>query len=112
MQEFELRNVGVLKFVNQDVLEALLQLAASGRIVFQQRHGFGDQAIQRHGAFFAQDFFAGAVGSGNFLLQRYLLGLLFISVFFEGGLFLFEFLCKEISEALVIVTGHQFILAA
>jgi len=45
-QEFELGDVGVLKFVNKDVLEAFLQLAVFGRIVFEQRHGFGDEAVQ------------------------------------------------------------------
>jgi hypothetical protein len=107
-----LRDIGVLKFVHQDVLEALLQLAAAGCIVFEQRHGFGDEAVQRHGVFFAQDFFAGAVGAGDFLLQRHLLGALFESVFVEGGLFLFEFLCQKIRKALVIVAGHQLVLAA
>src|SRR5208283_5808017 len=80
VQQFELRNVSVLKFVHENVFVALLELAPPLRVVLQELHCLRDQAVQGHGAFFPQDLFACPVGAGNFLLQRHLFSPLFVGI--------------------------------
>ena len=74
MQQFELRDIGVLKFIDQDVRVSILKLAAALGVLFKKGDGFGDQAVQGNGALFFQDFLAGTIGAGNFLLEGHLLG--------------------------------------
>jgi len=61
--------------------------------------------------FFAQDFFAGAIGSRNFLLQRNLFTAFLEGVFVESGFLVREFLGEKVGEPLVIVARDEFVLA-
>jgi len=92
------------------VLEAFLQLRCLAASFLSSVTASVMRPFSATACFFAQDFFAGAVGAGDFLLQSDQLGALLEGVFVEGGLFLFEFLCKKIGELLVVFAGHKFIL--
>ena len=84
VKQFELGDVGVLKFIDQDVFVAFAELTKALRIAFQEGDGFGDGTIDGDGTFIAQDFLAGAVGAGDFLLERYVFGTLLVSVVIES----------------------------
>jgi len=76
------------------VLEAFLQLAVFAASFLSNVTA----SVMRRSAprrVFRADFFAGAVGAGDFLLQSDQLGALLEGVFVEGGLFLFEFLARR-----------------
>src|SRR6516164_7838536 len=111
MQQFELGDVGVLKFVHENVLEALLEVSPTFHIVLQKRHSLGDEAVDGHAALFAQDLFVGAVGTGDFLLQGDVLSALLRGVSVECTFLGFELGRKSVSEGLVFLARDQFILA-
>src|SRR5882762_7125633 len=71
LQQAELRDVGVLKFVNENITKAILQRGAEGGVALQQSDCSGDQSSEGRALLFAQEFFAGAVGTGDFLFARY-----------------------------------------
>ena len=86
-EEAKLRDVGVLKFVDQDVAVFFLERAAQLRVGFQELDGPGDQRAERNAFFFAQQIFTGAVGAGDFLLEGDFFGAFLVGVFVEGGAF-------------------------
>ena len=91
MQKLQLRDVGVLKFIDEDVFVTLAELAQTLGIVFQERDGVGDGAVDGKGALVAKDFFAGAIRARNFLLQRDVFGALFVGVLIERGFVRLQF---------------------
>ena len=54
--EFVLRAVGVLVFVDEQVLEAAVVVFANRRGGFQQAHGFEQQVVEVEGVRFAEFF--------------------------------------------------------
>src|SRR5712675_185911 len=67
LQQAKLRDVGVLKFVNENVAKAILQLGAEGGVALQQTDCSGDQGSEGRALLFAQQLFAGAVGASDLL---------------------------------------------
>src|SRR6267154_4650048 len=67
LQQLELGDVGVLKFVNENVTKAILQRGAEGGVALQQTDCSGDQSSERRAFLFAQQLFAGTVGTSNLL---------------------------------------------
>jgi hypothetical protein len=68
LQQFELRDVGVLKLVDQDVLEALLKFDAAFRVVAEEGDRLANQTVNGNSALLVEDFLAGTVGPRDFLL--------------------------------------------
>ena len=112
MEEFELGDVGVLKFVDKDVFEALLEFFAERGVVADEFDGAGDQRAEGEEVFFAEDFFTDFVGAGDFFLES--------DVFdaFGEGVVVDEFSVDEeigfefVGEGLEVVAGNEFVLAA
>src|SRR5258705_11112561 len=67
LKQAELGEVGVLKFVNENVTKAILQRGAEGGVGLQQTDCSGDQSSEGRALLFAQQLFAGAVGASNLL---------------------------------------------
>src|SRR5882762_4237384 len=67
LQQAELRDVGVLKFVNENVAKAILQRGAEGGVALQQTDCSGDQSSEGRALLFAQQLFASTVGASNLL---------------------------------------------
>ena len=107
-----MRDVGVLKFVDQDVAVTLLQFFAQGVVFLQEFYRSGNQRAEGDAFFLAQQVFAGAVGARNFLLQRDVAGPLGVGVFVQAAAFGFEFRGQAVGVALEVRGGNQFILAA
>ncbi len=112
MQQLQLRDVGILKFIHQDMFVAFLQFCAQARIFFQQRDRFGDQFVQGHGVLRAQQLFAGTIDTRNLLLLRHLLRSLLEGVLVEQGALRLELRGQAVHIPLVILARHQLILAA
>ncbi len=110
-EEAELRDVRVLKFVDEDVAEFVLQRRPNGRIFFEQVDGTGDQGTERDAFLFAEKFFAGAIGTGDFELFLGLFETLFIGVVIQRRAFAFELSGEVFGVTPVILPGDEFILA-
>ena len=112
MEEFELGDVGVLKFVDEDVFEALLEFFAERLIVADELDGAGDERAEGEKVFLAEDFFAHLVGAGDFFLEGDVFDALgegvVVDEFAVGCQVGFEF----VGESLEIIAGDEFILAA
>src|SRR5258707_2654191 len=112
LQQAELRDVGVLKFVNENVTKAILQRGAEGGVALQQTDCSGDQSSEGRALLFAQQLFAGAVGASNLLFAGHGLFALRERICVELGALGLK-LCGELVDvSLIIVTRDQLILAA
>ncbi len=111
-EQFELGDVGVLEFVYEDVAEAFLKAAETIGIALEEGDGLRDEAVDSDSAFFAEDFFAGAVGAGDLALQSDMLGALVAGVFVEMGAIGFEFGGEGLGKLVIIVAGDELVLAA
>src|SRR6266481_5226215 len=58
---------GVLTFVNENVTKVILQRGAEGGVALQQTDCSGDQGSEGRALLFAQQLFAGTVGTSNLL---------------------------------------------
>jgi hypothetical protein len=112
MQQLELCDVRVLKFVHQDVPVTLLESRTELVISLQQRHGLGDQPVQCDGILLAQQFLAGFVRAGDFLLQRHVFRALFVDVLVEDAALRLEFRREIVRICLVVAARYQLVLAA
>ena len=112
MEEFELGDVGVLKFIDEDVFEALLEFFADVGVVADEVNRAGDKSAEREEVFLAEDFFTHFISAGDFFLE----GDIFEA--FGEGVFIDELLVDEeigfefVSVGLEIVAGDEFVLAA
>src|SRR6266403_1638874 len=112
LQQAELGDVGVLKFVNENVTKAILQRGTKSRVALQQTDCSGDQSSEGRALLFAQQIFAGTVGTSNLLFAGHGFFAFRERVGVQLGT-LFLKLCGELVDvSLIIITGDQFILAA
>ena len=107
-----MRNIRILKLVHQNMFVTFLQLLAPPRIILQQLHGFRDQPVQRYRILLLQNLFARQISPRNFLLQRHVFAAFLQRVLVQRRFFFFQFLPQLLRKRLVILAGHQFILAA
>ena len=107
-----MRDIGVLKFIHQDVFVTLPQRRALRRVVFEQRHSVGDQSVDRHGIFLAQQVVAGLIRPRNLFLLGNFFEALAIGVFIEQCAFGFKFLRFAFRKVCVVRAADQFVLAA
>ncbi len=111
-EKFELRDVGVLEFVDQDVAVARAQGVAQGVIVAEAHDGVHDLRAEGQQLAVAQQQVAGAVGArdfqqlGDFLVADGAFG------FVQRAADAAKAFRLLVGIALVIVRGNQFVLAA
>src|SRR6266481_2503547 len=111
LQQAQLGDVGVLKFVNENVTKAILQRGAEGGVALQQTDCSGDQSSEGRALLFAQQLFAGTVGASNLLFAGHGFFALRERIGVELGALGLK-LCGELVDvSLIIITGNQFILA-
>ncbi len=65
LQQTQLRDVGVLKFVDENVAIAILQRGAQRGFALQQCNGAGNERAKRRAFLFTQQLFARAVRTGD-----------------------------------------------
>src|SRR5579864_3480803 len=114
-QQFEepkLRDVGVLKFIDEDVAIFFLKRAPQLGVGFEKLDGAGDERAERNALFFTHQFVAGAVRAGDLSLQRDFFGALFENVFIEAAAVDFKLGGKSLGVAKIVVAGNKFVLAA
>src|SRR5712675_1261757 len=112
LQQSELRDVGVLKFVNENVAKAILQRGAKGGVALQQTDCSGDQSSEGRALLFPQQLFASTVGASNLLFAGHGFFAFRERVGIEVGTLGLK-LCGELVDvSLIIVTRDQLILAA
>src|SRR6266404_2096272 len=111
-QQPQLRDVGVLKFVNQDVAIAVLQRGAQMGVALEHRHRAGDQRAERRALFLAQQFLAGAVGARDLLFAGH--GFLAFGerVRVEPRALRLQLRGEFVGVMLVSLAGNQLVLAA
>src|SRR6267378_8600130 len=112
LQQAQLGDVGVLKFVNENVTKAILQRGAEGGVALQQTDCSGDQSSEGRALLFAEQLFAGAVGASNLLFAGHGFFALRERVGIELGAFGLKLRVELVDVSLIIVTRDQLILAA
>src|SRR5882724_8486816 len=110
-EKAELGDVRILKFVDEDVAEFVLQRRSNGRIFFEQVDRASNQGTERDTLLFAKKFFAGAIGTGDFELLLDFFESFFIGVVIERRAFAFELRRQAFGVVLVVLPGDEFILA-
>src|SRR5712672_2439204 len=111
LQQAELGDVGVLKFVNENVTKAILQRGAEGGVALQQTDCSGDQSSEGRALLFAQQLFAGAIGASNLLFAGDGFFAFRERVGVQFGAFVLKLRGELVDVSLIIVRRDQLILA-
>src|SRR5712671_5020480 len=111
LQHAELRDVGVLKFVNENVTKAILQRGAKGGVALQQTDCSGDQSSEGRALLFAQQLFAGAVGASDLLFAGHGFFAFREGICVELGTLGLKLRGELVDVSLIIITGNQLVLA-
>ena len=84
-EEFELRDIRVLKFVDENISEAFAKFRGEFRVGVNLADGVENHRAEREQAAFAQQLFAGAIGARDFLSARGFFGEKMRGVRFQRG---------------------------
>src|SRR5262249_37191938 len=112
LEQPQLRDVGILKFVDQDVPVACLQAFAQHRVALQQFHGLDDQSVQGSDLLSAEQVFPGPIGPRNLQLSLQLFEPLAVGFVVHLRAFRFQLLKKRVDIAREVFGGDELILAA
>src|SRR5712672_1919084 len=111
LEQAQLCDVSVLKFVNENVTKAILQRGAEGGVGLQQTDCSGDQSSEGRALLFPQQLFAGAVGAINLLFAGDGFFAFRERVGVQFGAFVLKLRGELVDVSLIIVRRDQLILA-
>ena len=111
-QQFELRDVGVLEFIHQDVAAAIAELLEQLAVGSQELNRLEQLRAEGQQVALAQQGVAGPIDTGNFLLPREFFFAQALFVGLEPRFLALVSLCELVGVALVILRSDQLILTA
>src|SRR5262249_39985151 len=101
-EQTELRDVRVLKLVNEDVAIFFLQSGTKRGILIEEFNGTRDERAEGNALLFAQKFLAGAIGARDFEMLFYFFEAFVVGVVIEGKAFALESGRETFRVALIV----------